>query len=113
MTERKFTPPTTFPQEYADGRVVLGQAPDGGYIGHNRSSQALRWDADGLSAGNGSMLLTDLPKRVECFAPAYSNGLGQSFSKIGDLKSFLSGDMSIFKVSFDENGDNPTIEKVE
>lgn len=88
MTERKFTPPTSFPAEYVNGygkRVTLvgkgvGDYP---YVGQKEDGRWLYFAEDGRNSVHGPYDLHDLPKTTVHWTNDYG---GYGFSKWYDSR---------------------------
>lgn len=81
MTERKFTPPTSFPAEYVRGngkKITLiakgvGEFP---YVGQDESEKWLIFAEDGRNYIHGLYDLHDLPKTTVAWANDYGHVRG-------------------------------------
>ena len=126
MTERKFTPPTSFPAEYVDGNgnkaVIFGRGPHEmfPFIGYDFEGTNTTWTEEGrfiLRGRTGFYDLHDIPKRIITWHNVYAKWIGGSCSSRRKADDMAGNDnrLCVYRISRNEDGLDPEIfvEKVE
>lgn len=119
MTDRKFTPPTSFPAEYVDGYgkkiVVLGRGPNKKYplVGYGYQGYPYCWTEHGREypERESSTDLHDIPKRIKTWLNIDPDAaLAELYVTRKSADFFASNRrLCVYRIERDEDGGNPEI----